>query len=352
MAAALLNGLIAMPALIPALIPALFGAPAWAQVPEQSENQEAEMPQVVRGQFQQGEVSTDWEAMVEQGRPVRITEWRRYGEQGDATVVFDFHNGDLMHYGERSRRVAGQAGVADGYARVSLHLNFTQGRYVSGRKQVDGIDTEPDEPEIQGALAQARTALERLAATRGRGGIGGQNLLGLGDWSEIRRSLTPGGGATTTFGTPPTPPAPRFAPIRPGEIAFRCDDNLRLVLGSVTAYSRRPDSLILEQAGRPPIPLLRQPPDGRYEYLGRGWAATRFGENIQLDSASGQSWSCSVVAAVPPSDAVPPGNTPPAPAPAYQQQGAPPAFAPQSYQGVPRKPPGGFTPSALMAPRN
>lgn len=295
-----------------ALLLALPLAPAWSQVPEDSEAENAEPVQVVRGRYNQGELSADWEAMLEQGRPVRITEWRRYGEHGDATVVFDFHRGELMHYGERSRRVAGQAGVADGYRRISLNLNFSQGRFTSGRKQVDGIDTEPDEPEIQAALAQARSAMERLAGIRNRSGIGqgllGQGILGLGDWSERGRQTQPG---STSYGfAPPPPPSPRFGPIRPGEIAFRCADDLRLVLGAASAFSRQPDTLFLEQPGKPSVPLLRQPPDGRYEYLGRGWAATRFGENIQLESASGQAWSCAVVAAVPPSDAVPPGNAP------------------------------------------
>lgn len=261
-----------------------------AQAQGQDADAEADnAPLVVRGHYEAGELRADWEAMVEEGKPARIAEWRRYGDHGDASVVFDFHRGDLMHYGERGRRVAGQAGVADGYRKISLHLNFSQGRFVSGRKQVDGIDTEPDEPEIQAAQAQAQAALQRLAATRSAWGERG----------TVSTSFSRHGGATAA----PPPPAER---TRPGEIAFRCSEGLRVVLGAGTG--RQSDSLIVEQNGKPPVPLLRQPPDGRYEYLGLGWAASRIGEAIRLDSASGQAWECGVVVAVPPVSAVPAGN--------------------------------------------
>src|SRR3546814_1421455 len=96
----------------------------------------------------------------------RIVEWRDYGEYGNANIVFDFFNGQLMHYGERSQRRGGQAGAADSFRRVALNLNFTNGRFVSGTKTIDGIDTELDDPDISGAMAQSKAALDRVAATR------------------------------------------------------------------------------------------------------------------------------------------------------------------------------------------
>ncbi|MEL3889088.1 hypothetical protein V6B08_02380 [Ferrovibrio sp. MS7] len=292
--------------LAPALLAGLLAgaAPARAQLLSGDSQDEAEAgdnaPLTVRGKYAAGELNAEWEAMVEDGRPARIVEWRHYGQHGDANVVFDFHRGNLMHYGEQSRRVAGQAGVADGYRKITLNLKFnSEGRYVGGRKQVDGIDTEPDEPEIQAAMAQARAALERLAATKS-------------GWSE-RGSMTSFSRQATRPTVPP-PPAPPQERTRPGEVAFRCAEGLRVVLGAPTLVgNRQADSLVVEQEGRPPAPLLRQPPDGRYEFLGRGWAATRFGDTIQLESAGGQAWTCHVVIAVPPASDVPVGN-PSAPA--------------------------------------
>lgn len=294
--------------LVPALMAGLLGAaPVYAQnlAPPADAQDETEAgenaPLTVRGKYAAGELNAEWEAMVEDGRPARIVEWRHFGQHGDANVVFDFHRGNLMHYGEQSRRVAGQAGVADGYRKITLSLKFnSEGRYVGGRKQVDGIDTEPDEPEIQAAMAQARAALERLAATKP-------------GWTE-RGGMTSFSRQAVRPVVPPAPPAPPQERTRPGEIAFRCAEGLRVVLGAPTMIgSRQADSLIVEQEGRPPAPLLRQPPDGRYEFLGRGWAATRFGDNIQLESAGGQAWTCHVVVAVPPPSDVPAGN-PSAPA--------------------------------------
>jgi hypothetical protein len=283
---------------------ALLG-PAGTARAQDPEEEGSNQPLVVRGHYEAGELRADWEAMVEGGKPVRIAEWRRYGEHGDASVVFDFHQGDLMHYGERGRRVAGQAGVADGYRKISLNLNFSQGRYASGRKQVDGIDTEPDEQEIQAAQAQAQAALQRLAGTRSAWGESGKVATGTVGFSRH------GGPAS------PKPPVDR---TRPGEVAFRCSEGLRVVLGAGTG--RQADSLIVEQEGKPPVPLLRQPPSGRYEYLGQGWAATRFAETIRLDSAGGQAWDCNVVAAVPAAGSVPAGN-PVAPAGTSQSDALP-----------------------------
>jgi|GEM_PF-1797128 len=274
---------------------ALLGPAAQAQK-QDSEAEDETKPLVVRGHYEAGELRADWEAMVEAGKPVRVAEWRRYGEHGDSSVVFDFHQGDLMHYGERARRVAGQAGVADGYRKISLHLNFRQGRFVSGRKQVDGIDIEPDEPEIQAAQAQAQAALQRLAATRPA-------------WGERGSASTSAVGFSRHGGVAAAPPP--AGRTRPGEIAFRCSEGLRVVLGAGPVgvpLGLQADSLVVEQEGKPPTPLLRQAPNGQYDYLGRGWAASRIGEAIRLDSASGQAWECNIVAAVPPASAVPAGN--------------------------------------------
>jgi putative lipoprotein len=244
---------------------------------------------IVRGKYTAGETSVDWEAAVRQGKPERIAEWRDYGDNGSANVVFSFHNGDLMHYAEHGRRRGGQAGSMDGLRRVELNLSFSNGRFTGGKKTVDGIETEPTEAEIRGANVQALSALERLAASKSV-------------WQEIRPG-TSFSVATIPQAAGPSAEARQLAGAG-GEIVFRCSETLVAVLGSAQ------DRLVVETQGRSPVTLQRQPPGQRYDYFGAGWGAQRSGEEIRLEEASGRAMICRIVSAAAPPSSLPPPASP------------------------------------------
>ncbi|WP_300295369.1 hypothetical protein, partial [Ferrovibrio sp.] len=232
------------------------------------------------------DTSAEWEAAIKDGKPERIAEWRTYGDFGNANVVFSFHNGQLMHYGEHGRRRGGQAGSMDGFRRVELNLSFANGRFTDGQKTVDGIETEPTETEIRAANVQALAALERLATARPA-------------WQDASRS--------TSFSITSVPEKGPSAEARQlagagGEIVFRCSDTLHAVLGAAE------DRLVVETRDRPPVTLMRQPPGARYDYFGAGWGAERNGEELRLEEASGRALICRIVSAAPPPSSLPPAR--------------------------------------------
>ncbi|MFN3399533.1 MAG: hypothetical protein ACK4Z4_04265, partial [Ferrovibrio sp.] len=273
-----------------------LASPLRAQTPPQpatTESVPAEIEDVtegatiVRGKYTAGETSADWEAALRNGKPERIAEWRDYGGNGNGNVVFSFHNGDLMHYAEHGRRRGGQAGAMDGLRRIELNLSFSNGRYASGRKTVDGIETEPTEAEIRGANVQALAALERLAVAKPA-------------WQESRQGT---GFSITSIpqAAGPSAEARRLAGAG-GEIVFRCTEQLVAVMGAAQ------DRLVVETQGRDPVTLQRQQPGHRYDYFGAGWGAQRSGEDLRLEEASGRAILCRIVSA-----AAPPASLPPQP---------------------------------------
>lgn len=249
----------------------------------------------VRGHYRAGDIQADWEAAVRNGKVERIVEWRDYGEFGNANIVFDYFNNQLMHYGERSQRRGGQAGAADSFRRVSLNLNFANGRFSSGTKTIDGIDTELDDPDINGAVAQSKAAMERVMATR-------EAWQGSGQGSGQ-------GGASSSFSLQSIP-APDDLPSEAarqlagdGLIDFRCDTGLHVLIGSSD------DRMVVDRAGQPPLVLDKQPPGGAYDYMGAGWGAQRRGDTIKLDRQGGASVYCGVISAAAPPSAVPPPSS-------------------------------------------
>lgn len=284
------KGLLLAVSLLAAVLPALARAQIQQDpVPADTEDV-TEGATIVRGKYSAGGANADWEAALRNSKPERIAEWRDYGENGNANVVFSFHNGDLMHYAEHGRRRGGQAGSMDGLRRIELNLSFSQGRYTGGRKTVDGIETEPTEAEIRGANIQALAALERLAVARPA-------------WQETR----PGTGFSIT--SIPQAPGPSVEARRlagaGGEIVFRCTEQLVAVLGAAQ------DRLVVETQGRDPVTLQRQPPGHRYDYFGAGWGAQRSGEELRLEEASGRAMLCRIVSAVAPPDSLPPSSPAP-----------------------------------------
>lgn len=299
------------------LTTALFGLPALAvcgsaqaqtlaqtQASEPADTEDmTDGATIVRGKYTAGETNAEWEAAVRNGKPERIAEWRDYGGNGNANVVFSFHNGDLMHYAEHGRRRGGQAGSMDGLRRVELNLSFSQGKFTGGKKTIDGIETEPTDAEIRGANVQALAALERLAVTKPA-------------WQENRQ---------VGFSMPvvPQPAGPSTEARRlagaGGEIIFRCSDQLYAVLGSAQ------DRLVVETQGREPVTLQRQAVGQRYDYFGAGWGAQRSGEEIRLEEASGRAMLCRIVSAgAPPSSLPPAGAAPSSAAPPSSQGGGDP----------------------------
>jgi len=286
--AKLVTGGLLAAGLLFAAMPPVFAqtlhAPAQASEPADTEDV-TEGATIVRGNYTAGETSADWEAAIRKGKPERIAEWRSYGDNGSANVVFSFHNGDLMHYAEHGRRRGGQAGSMDGLRRVELNLSFSNGRFTGGKKTVDGIETEPTEAEIRGANVQALSALERLAASKSA-------------WQETR----PGTSFSVTSipqAAGPSAEARQLAGAG-GEIVFRCSETLVAVLGAAE------DRLVVETQGRSPVTLQRQPPGQRYDYFGAGWGAQRSGEEIRLEEASGRAMLCRIVSAAAPPSSLPP----------------------------------------------
>lgn len=244
----------------------------------------------VRGHYRVGDIQADWEAAVRNGKVERIVEWRDYGEYGNANIVFDYFSGQLMHYGERSQRRGGQAGAADSFRRVSLNLNFANGKFVSGTKTVDGIDTELDDPDISGALAQSRAALDRVLATRS-------------SWQGDGRGDGQGGSSFSLQSMPAPDGLPSDAARRlagDGLVDFRCDTGLHVLIGSAD------DRMVVDRSGEQPVVLEKQPPGNTYDYMGNGWGAQRRGDTIKLDRQGGPSLFCGVVSAAAPPSAVPP----------------------------------------------
>jgi hypothetical protein len=265
-------------------------APATDSVPADTEDV-MEGATIVRGKYNTGETSADWEAALRNGKPERIAEWREYGDNGNANVVFSFHNGDLMHYAEHGRRRGGQAGSMDGLRRVELNLSFSNGRYTGGRKTVDGIETEPTDAEIRGANVQALAALERLAVAKPA-------------WQDSRQST---GFSIASIPQAATPSAEaRKLAGAGGEIVFRCTEQVVAVMGDAQ------DRLVVETQGRDPVTLQRQSPGHRYDYFGAGWGAQRNGEDLRLEEASGRAMLCRIVSAAAPPGSLPPSSTQPA----------------------------------------
>jgi hypothetical protein len=260
----------------------------WAQPAVPVEDGTEDMTEgatIVRGRYTAGELNVDWEAALQKGKPERIAEWRDYGDKGSANVVFTFHNGDLMHYGEHGRRRGGQAGSMDGFRRVELSLSFAQGRFTGGRKTVDGIESEPTDTEIRGANLQALAALERLATVKPA-------------FQENRQT----GFSIASVPQPAGPSAEaRKLAGEGGEIVFRCSDKLYAVLGAAE------DRLVVETVGRDPVTLQRQQVGARFDYFGAGWGAERRGEELRLLEASGRTELCRIVSA-----GAPPASLPPA----------------------------------------
>lgn len=264
-------------------------APAPDSVPADTEDVTAGAT-IVRGKYTAGDTNADWEAALRNGKPERIAEWRDYGDNGNANVVFSFHNGDLMHYAEHGRRRGGQAGSMDGLRRVELNLSFSNGRYTGGRKTVDGIETEPTDAEIRGANVQALAALERLAVAKPA-------------WQDARQG-TGFSIASIPQAAAPSAEARKLAGAG-GEIVFRCNEQLVAVLGAAQ------DRLVVETQGRDPVMLQRQPPGHRYDYFGAGWGAQRSGEEIRLEEASGRAMLCRIVSAAAPPASLPPSSAAP-----------------------------------------
>lgn len=265
-------------------------APATDSVPADTEDV-MEGATIVRGKYNTGDTSADWEAALRNGKPERIAEWREYGGNGNANVVFSFHNGDLMHYAEHGRRRGGQAGSMDGLRRVDLNLSFSNGRYTGGRKTVDGIETEPTDAEIRGANVQALAALERLAVAKPA-------------WQDSRQS-TGFSIASIPQAVTPSAEARKLAGAG-GEIVFRCTEQVVAVMGDAQ------DRLVVETQGRDPVTLQRQSPGHRYDYFGAGWGAQRNGEDLRLEEASGRAMLCRIVSAAAPPGSLPPSSTQPA----------------------------------------
>lgn len=227
---------------------------------------------IVRGRYNSAGSETEWEAAIRNGQPERIVEWRSYAEGGNANMIFSYYNGALMHYAEKSQRRNAGAGPAASLVNVELELSFQQGRYSHGSKIVDNKVMEPNDTDIRTATEQAAAAMQRVSATRSA-------------WGERRQSGDTGFSMLQIPSSEPPAETRRLA----GEgtqVVFRCqDDSLFAILGSA-------DTLVVAPPGREPIVLSRQPRGARYDYLGNGWAASRRGDELRLEEASGRAFQC------------------------------------------------------------
>jgi hypothetical protein len=213
---------------------------------------------IVRGRYAEAGSETEWEAAVRNGQPERIVEWRSFNEGGTANTIFNFYNGALMHYAERSQRRNAAAGPAGELVNVELDLSFQQGRYSHGSKVINGRVMEPSDTDIRIATEHAQAAMQRVSVTRSA-------------WSERQ-------GSAFSLVQIPEPSGPSADTRRLAgdgdQIVFRCqEESLFAILGSA-------DTLVVAPPGKDPVVLARQPRGSRYDYLGNGWGAARRGDEL------------------------------------------------------------------------
>ncbi|HEX6957048.1 MAG TPA: hypothetical protein VF194_03610 [Ferrovibrio sp.] len=228
---------------------------------------------IVRGHYEGDGAQTDWEAAIRDGQPERVVEWRSYGADGQANVIFNFYQGKLMHYAIDSQRRRAGAGQSDGLVSTEIELFFDQGRYSRGHKTVDGRAAQPNDEDVRTAQIQADAALQRVTVAKPA-------------WQQTQKGTTNFSMVTVPDTQGPSPETRRLA--GEGEqIVFRCqDDSLFAILGA------KADVLVVAPPGQDPAVLARQPRGSRYDYLGNGWAAERRGDDLRLEQVTGRAYLC------------------------------------------------------------
>ncbi|HEX7006943.1 MAG TPA: YbaY family lipoprotein [Alphaproteobacteria bacterium] len=151
----------------------------------------------ISGSYQTADVDATYEAFLDGDALVAVRESRNFGARGEAKVAFYYHDGILLAYEEEATRhgPAGAAGAAR-TNRTTLALNFSGGRYTTGRKTVNGTPGQPSETEIRNAIAEARDARDRLIADAALG----RTSAGLG---PVRFGCADGSKFLVTFSRDP-----------------------------------------------------------------------------------------------------------------------------------------------------
>lgn len=230
---------------------------------------EARLPslRVIPGQYVASDHTVTYKAYVSpEGEPMMVDEHRDLGDYGTSDVKLYYRNGQLLRFSEHATRVNYDGAQSDTPLEYSLQLDFAQGRFSSGTKTVNGVQSNPDEHEVSGALAQSKVALSRIDAM-----------------------LAQMNSDTAKLG---------------GSKVFVCDDQSRF---SVT-FEQRIDRATVEFPGREPLSLARIPTGSGYGYANDLYELRGKGEDAIWQTPSGET-HCAVSAA-PVGLALPPGNFP------------------------------------------
>jgi putative lipoprotein len=151
----------------------------------------------VSGSYQAGEMQATYDAFLDGDALAAVRETRTFGDTGASKVAFYYRDGILLTYEEEETRTstAGAPG-SERTNRTTLALNFSGGRYTSGRKTVNGTPGQPSEADIRDAVAEARDARDRLIADAAMG----KTSAGLG---PVRFGCADGSKFLGTFGHEP-----------------------------------------------------------------------------------------------------------------------------------------------------
>ncbi|WP_114088305.1 YbaY family lipoprotein [Thalassospira profundimaris] len=109
-----------------------------------------------------------FEAYVqEDGTPVLIRQSRDLGDYGTSDISFYFSKGALLRFDEKASRdvfgaTATKAAAHWGSLDYRLVLDFANGKYKTGEKQMNGEISAPDKHEISSAQTQTKLVLTRL----------------------------------------------------------------------------------------------------------------------------------------------------------------------------------------------
>lgn len=209
---------------------------------------------VIPGQYSASDHTVTYKAYVTaHGEPVLVDEHRDLGDYGSSEVKFYYRNGQLLRFSEDATRINYGGANDDTPLKYTLALDFAQGRFSSGTKTLNGTQSQPDEHEISGALAQSKVALSRIDAM------------------------------LSQFDNSPEP-------LR-GPQLFVCDDQSRFAV----TFDAQLERAIVEFPGREPISLAQSPTASGYGYASEMYALRGKGADAIWTTPSGD-FHCAVSA--------------------------------------------------------
>lgn len=114
----------------------------------------------ITGSFAAGDTASTFVAFLDGEVPVAIFETQDLGDYGENRVAHYYSDGRLIAFEKRSRQLSAAGAPSDGWYESETLIEFADGRFLRGRKTVNGKPSEPDEHEVRGA---GRTGAELRA---------------------------------------------------------------------------------------------------------------------------------------------------------------------------------------------